>query len=282
MKQKYIFSSKKTGKFRKSPTTNKHRIPFSKLVLEIIKSSDIILEILDARFIQKTRNLEMEKIIKSLNKKLIYVLNKSDLAKISEIKREFDFEEIEPYVLFSCVTNIGRKRLREKIKLEVSRLKIKERDAQVGVIGYPNTGKSSLINVLARRKGAGTSPTPGFTKAIQKIRLTKNIVIFDTPGIFPEKENPTINSLILKKHAQIGVNTYNQVKEPEMVVAEIMKNHLGKLERFYNVESDNDSEVLIEKLGRKKNFLRKGNEVDTKRTAKFILKDWQEGKMIYV
>ena len=147
MRVKYNFSSKKTGKFRKSPTTNKHKVSFIELVLEIIKTSDIILEVLDARLIEKTRNPDMEKIIKNSNKKIIYVLNKADLAKVSEIKKEFDLKQIEPYVWFSCVTDLGRKRLREKIKIEVAKMKIKDRDAQVGVIGYPNTGKSSLINV---------------------------------------------------------------------------------------------------------------------------------------
>ncbi len=279
MEGRYNFSMKKTGKFKKSPTTNKHRVPFPKLVIEIIKTSDIILEVLDARFINETRNLEMENIVKDKSKKLIYVLNKSDLIRVSDLKKDFDLKEIEPYVLFSCVSKIGRKRLRDRIKFEVKKLKLGEKQARIGVIGYPNTGKSSLINVLAMRHGAGTSSQPGYTKVIQKIRFNKDIVILDTPGVFPEKENPETRASALKKHAEIGTSTFNEVREPELVVMEIMKKNPRILESFYGIESDGDVEIFLSALGEKKKFLKKGGRVDAVRTARFVLKDWQTGKI---
>lgn len=279
MNYRYNFSMKRTGKFKKSPTTNKHRVPEAKLVVEIIKTSDIVLEVLDARYISQTRNLQTEKIVKDKGKKLIYVLNKSDLIKVSDLKRNIDLKEIEPYVLFSCVSKIGRKRLRDRIKFEVKKLRLGDKQARIGVIGYPNTGKSSLINVLAMRRGAGTSSQPGFTKAIQKIRFNKDIVILDTPGVFPEKENPETKASALKKHAEIGTNTFNEVREPELVVMELMNKHPGVLEKFYEIESKNDVEIFLRVLGEKKKFLKKRGETDLTRTARFVLKDWQTGKI---
>jgi len=53
----------------------------------------------------------------------------------------------------------------------------------VGVIGYPNVGKSSLINSLKRGKACGVSSVPGFTKNLQEIQLDSKVKILDCPGV---------------------------------------------------------------------------------------------------
>lgn len=53
----------------------------------------------------------------------------------------------------------------------------------VGIIGYPNVGKSSVINSLKRSRVCGVGATPGFTKVAQQITLDKNIKLLDCPGI---------------------------------------------------------------------------------------------------
>jgi ribosome biogenesis GTPase A len=250
-----------------------------KLAKDVIRISDIVLEVLDARFIEDTRNKAIEKYIHEQGKFLIYVLNKADLIKLSEIKQKLELLELKPYVFFSCKTKIGRKRLRDMIKIEVRRLKIKHAKAHVGVVGYPNTGKSSLINLLSGRRAAGTAAEAGFTKGISKIRFNRDILILDTPGVISEIENAEINKMDLKKEAKIGVRTYDKVKEPDFVVSRLMLENRGLFENFYEIPAEGDAEVLLEQLGRKKGFLTKGNKVDTDKTARYILKDWQEGKI---
>ena len=64
-----------------------------------------------------------------------------------------------------------------------------------------------------------------------------------------------------------------------MVVTGLMKSNSKEIEKYYDINAKGDPEILIEKLGRKKGFLRKGGLVDEDRTAKFIIKNWQEGKI---
>src|SRR3989344_3110019 len=232
MRVRYSFSSRRT---RQLKNIRKQKEKYPSLAKKIIQMSDIILEVLDSRFIKETRNIELEKQIISQGKKIIYVLVKS-------IKKP-----------------IGK--------------------TTVGVIGYPNTGKSSLINSLIGRRSAGTGADAGFTKGIQKIRLTQEIVLLDSPGIIPNKEYSSSESYLISKQTKLGARSYSQVKNPEIVVSDLIREFPDAFDKFYNIQSRGNSEILIEELGRKKGFLKKGNCVDEDKTARMILRDWQEGKI---
>jgi len=259
---------------------NEHKIKFPQAVRDIIRTSDIVLEILDARAIEKTRNLEIEELIKKEGKKLILVINKADLIDISKFKKNKELVKFEPYVFYSVKKKIGKAKLQKVIKIEVRKSKTLFPKARVGIIGYPNTGKSSLINSLIGRKKVSTSSESGHTKAIQEIRFSKDIVLLDTPGVIPDNENSDVKLTDLKKHVQINVKTYNKVKNPDFIILELMKKSPGVLQRYYNIETD-DVEELLTKLGKRFNYLKKGGEVDMDRTARTIIKAVQEGRIAF-
>lgn len=261
----------------KSENTNKHKSSVPSLIDHVINEADIIFEVLDSRFLEKTRNTEIEKRVKKLGKILVYIFNKSDLVDINKAKIEKDFGELKPNLFFSSKKRKGAATLRRLIKIETR--KIKKDAVNIGIIGYPNTGKSSLINFLVGRKMARTSSEAGFTKGIQKIKISEGVYLIDTPGIIPPEEKSYENRAFLVKHSQIGSITWDRTKNPEMVVFELMKEYPGVLEARYGVDANGDVESLIEMLGRKFHYLKKGNEVDEDRTAKHILREWQEGKI---
>ena len=258
----------------KSFGTNVHKKKFPDIVREVISKSDIVLEILDARFIKETRNVELENLIKNKGKKLIYVLNKADLVEDKFIKDQINEQKLLPYVIISCRRRRGSQILRNRIKIEAKKIDFPEK--RIGIIGYPNVGKSSVINLLTGRPSAKTAFEAGFTRGMLKIKLAENIFVIDTPGVFPGKE---IKDETFAQHVKIGSRNYDKIHDPEFVVSSIMKEYPGVFEKFYNIKVKNDSDLLIEKLGRKKAFLVKGNEVDIDRTSRLILKDWQAGKM---
>ena len=149
----------------------------------------------------------------------------------------------------------------------------------VGVIGYPNTGKSSMINLLIGKKSAKTGAEAGFTKGVQKLKLTPEIMLLDSPGVIPEADYSNINKSAIAKHTIVGGRSHSQVKNPEMVIAKLMNEFKGVLEKHYKIQAKEDSEILIKKLGEKKGFLKKEGQVNEDKTARFILKEWQEGKI---
>ncbi|MEK6858302.1 MAG: GTPase [Nanoarchaeota archaeon] len=275
MRIRYSFSSRKT---RQIEGNNRHKRPFPDVVHDMLKMADIIIEVIDARFIDETRNLELEEAIHKAKKRLVYVFNKSDVADISRVKKEISEKRLTPFVLLSCKTFMGKKRLRERLQIETKRLHLSRR-ALVGIIGYPNTGKSSLINMLTGRKTVGTSPQAGFTKGLQKIAFTRDIHVIDTPGVISKKDSPATEKENIVRSVKIGIKTYDRVKNPLFVVAKLMRNFPGIFDKYYEFDSGNDPEILIEHLGKKHNLLAKGGIIDSDRTARLILKDWQTGKI---
>ena len=243
----------------------------------MIEQSDILLFVLDARFLAETRNLPLEEKIRKIGKKLIYVVNKADLA--GNLDRK-ELKQISPHFIISCKQRTGIDRLRVQLQIIVKELRKevhKEGPVRAGIVGYPNTGKSSVINaILGRKEHARVSPQSGFTKGIQILKLSEGFYLLDTPGIIQESERQGKGNPV--KLAAIGVKTYDQIKNPEMIVDSLMKKFPLAFGKFYGIDAQGDSEKLIELFGRKRGFIMKGNIVDEERAAREIIKAFQKSK----
>jgi len=271
---RYSFGSRHTGKIK---NIKKQRGKYPDVMKDVVRISDIILEVLDSRYIDETRNLEMEASMEKLGKRLIYVLNKADLVDVKKIEKKLP-GELSPYVFVSTKSRKGARDLRDRIMIEAKRVDLGDRKrVHVGIVGYPNVGKSSIINLVARKGAAPVSSKAGYTRGMQKIRMSEGILILDTPGVIPESKYSSSSSVRFMEDAKIGARTYSDVRDPEDVVHYLMKEHWGYIERFYGLEALGDVDRLIESLGRERGFLGKGGVVDIDRTARLILRDWQSG-----
>ena len=244
---------------------------FWKVVNKVIDDSDILLLILDAKLSNETRNEEIENKVINKNKPFIYVINKCDL--ISQEESEKIKKRFRPSVFVSSTEYHGLKMLRETIII-MGKREYPDKDRYVaGILGYPNVGKSSLINAMTGRAAAGVSNASGFTKGVQKIKVDNKLLFLDTPGVIPYKENDA------EKHAIISTVDYNKAKDLDLIVMQLMEKFKGKIEEHFNVEVNLDFEEKIEEIAKSKNLLRKGGVPDIERTCRLILKEWQEGKI---
>lgn len=100
----------------------------------------------------------------------------------------------------------------------------------VGVVGFPNVGKSSVINSLKRQKAAVVGNTPGVTKKMQEISLDKNIVLIDSPGVVLST-NEQSDSLILRQAIKVEELT-DPVRPVEALLNRIENEQLLK---FYRI-----------------------------------------------
>jgi len=278
MRARYSFSSRRT---RKIDNIRKQKKKYPTIADKIVQDSDIILQILDSRFPEETRNPELEEEILQKGKRIIYVFNKSDLVDKRKLKK---FNHLNPSISISCTKYQNIKDLRNLIKRIAKQIKKPvDRDKlgkiTVGVIGYPNTGKSSLINILIGKSSAGVGSDAGFTKNIQKLKLSEEIILLDSPGVIPKKEYSSSDSEKIAMHTKLGGRSYSQVKEAEMVVANLMKDHSKEIEKFYKIKAKGDSEILLEEIAKQKGFFKSKGLIDEDKAARVILKDWQQGKI---
>lgn len=236
------------------------------MVDDVINQSDVVLEVLDARLIDETRNNEIEERIEMADKKLIHVVNKIDLIDKDTIKERL--KELSNPVFVSSKERLGTTILRHKI-LEIGGKDI----IVVGVVGYPNTGKSSVINALAGSNKARASPTSGFTRGIQKVKAGHRIILLDTPGVIPIDDQDVV------RHALIGSKNAQSIKEPDLVAMDLIKALKGRVEKHYGVKPNDDPELALENIAKKMNRLKKGGIPDIDNISKTIIMDWQRGRI---
>lgn len=161
---------------------------------------DIVLELVDARIPESSRNPMIDEIIKQ--KPRIVVLNKADLADKKMTQRWIDYYEQEGYraIAIDAQHSVGLKQL-EKVCQELMQpyfekqkaKGIKPRPIRLMILGIPNVGKSTLINRFVGKNQAITGNKPGVTKAQRWLKMGKSFELLDTPGIlWPKFEDPSV------------------------------------------------------------------------------------------
>ncbi len=235
---------------------------FWNIVNKVIEKSDIILLILDARMPELTRHAEIEDKVKRTGKKLLYIYNKSDLL------AELPFTMLRPSVVVSSTKRLGGTRLYKKI-LELS----KGKECKVGVLGYPNVGKSSVINLIKGASSARVSSVAGMTRGVQWIKAGSKIWLLDTPGVIPYNERDTA------KHVRIGTKNPHELRDPDVFAMEFIQENPDLIEKHYSVKHGDDAYDTLEKLAVTKKLFIRGSKPDIERMARKLLEDWQRGKL---
>jgi nuclear GTP-binding protein len=141
----------------------------------------------------------------------------------------------------------------------------------VGMVGYPNTGKSSIINTLRKKKVCVVAPIAGETKVWQYITLMKRIYMIDCPGIVPPNQSDTDEDLLLRGSVRV-----ENVEYPAQYIDTVLKRVQPKyLQRTYELkEPVTDAVTFLEIICRKSGRLLKGGEADIDGAAKMVLNDW--------
>lgn len=241
-------------------------------VEHVIRKADIVLLIVDARMPELARNREIESVVRNQGKRLVCVFNKIDLLNSKDLNKLK--EEFNESFFVSGNKNIGISKLKVGILILAKRMGIEF--PHVGVVGYPNVGKSAIINALAHGARTKVTSIAGTTKGVQWVKVGK-LRIIDSPGVITYEENE-------ERLGFIGAKNPEQMQNPESVACEIIDHSIKKnkkaFEEMYKlkVEKEDLFEILME-IGKKRGYLAKGGVVDEKRTAIQIIRDWQKGKL---
>ena len=251
---------------------------------EDIKLIDIVVELVDARVPNSSRNPDIDSLAN--NKARIIILNKSDLADSSKNAEWIEyFKEKGFYVV--AIDSRKKSSIKEVSKIiDKACAKKKERDLKRGiknrpiramVVGIPNVGKSTFINTYAGKASAKTGNKPGVTKGKQWIRLNKNVELLDTPGIlWPKFEDKQVGFNL----ACIGSMNDNLLDNSEIangIVEFIIKNYPGLIGDRYDVDESDDIVDIIDNIAKNRNCIKKGEEIDYNKTYNLIIDEFRSG-----
>lgn len=265
-----------------------HMAKAKREVLEALDKIDLVIELRDARIPIASKNPLIDEIIK--NKPRLVLLCKACLADpkvtakwINYLNNEntiaLDIDSIEMYNMKKIIP-YANKALESLFKKRAEK-GISSKQIKAMIVGIPNVGKSTLINVLAKRKSLPVGDKPGVTKAQAWLKVTDDFMLLDTPGILWPKFEDQMTGVKLAICGAIKEEILD-MHEIAKVALEIVKNQYPKaiLER-YNIENANEIEVLdlIEQIGRRRGAITKGNVVDIDRSIDIFITDLQKGRL---
>ena len=238
--------------------------------MRAIKDADLILFILDARMPELSRNKDLEEKLRNSKKEFLIVFNKIDLISSHTLA---DLKKQNPRAFFTTdkTKDVNKLRIALLIKSKKSQHKL-----EIGIVGYPNVGKSAITNALSRSAKTKVSSKAGTTTGNQWAS-SSSFKIIDSPGVIPFEDDEI-------KLGILGAKNPEKLRNPETVATEIIKliqNHNPKkLENFYRFKiKDKDEYEILLQIGQAKKLLKKGGLVEETRTALMIIKDWQTGKL---
>lgn len=245
-----------------------HMAKTRRLISESLKLVDGVIHLADARLPKSSQNPLLYELAK--NKPTLLVLAKADLADPARtrawlkggdtIALSLRDNRIKPELLAFITEGLEKTQRRRFI-----------RPWRVMVVGIPNVGKSTLINLLAGRRSAKVGDRPGITRSRQWIKISAELEMLDTPGIlWPKVEDRSVSV----KLAAAGC-----IRDEILPIAEVATWLLGFLSREYPLALERFSGRDLAAVAKSMGAVSKGGDLDLEKAAILLLRDFRSGRL---
>jgi ribosome biogenesis GTPase A len=249
-----------------------------------IKLVDAVIYMLDARCPRACLNPSLFDLIK--NKPVVYILNKSDLANENANKKWL--EDFKAHGKFCIETNStltsNAKKTIAFIKSALNDIVLRYKAKGVNkvlramVVGIPNCGKSSFINMLCNSKRAATGDKPGVTKGRQWVKIDENIELLDTPGTL----YPSFSDQQAARHIAYIGSINDEILDIKELALNLNEQLAASNQQLFKDRYKTGEETgieLLEAIAKKRGYVLKGGELDLERCAKSVLDDFRKGRL---
>jgi nuclear GTP-binding protein len=292
------------------------RKQFDKVYKQVVDSADVVLYVLDARDPIGTRSKEVEQMVMAADKgskRMIFILNKIDLVPppvlrswLNFLRRSFPTLPLRASKPAPNAKTFEHKDLTMKATSEALFKALKtfaesrqlKRSVKVGIIGYPNVGKSSVINALTSRMSGRGAAAPvgaeaGVTTSLREVKLDGKLKLLDSPGIvFANVQEGSKESKIQQQARLILLNAVppKEINDPVPAVALLLKRLSSSEELFsklmevydlpalHSVGSDKTTDFLVQ-VARKRGRLGRGGVPNLHSAAQTVINDWRDGRI---
>ena len=265
-----------------------HMTKTKRMIKASLPLVDAVVEILDARVPESSRNPDLQSLIEG--KPRIIILNKCDTADDASTQKWISWYRNQGILAIAadCRSGKGLNKFIPAVKQVLADLiqkyeskGMKGRVLHLMVVGIPNVGKSSFTNRLAGQKKAKVEDRPGVTRTKQWVKLSEDIELLDMPGVlWPKFEDMSVG----EKLAFTGA-VKDDVVDIETLACRLLcvlnslyKNELTTRYKIETVE-DEDGYELLKKVGKARGMLVSGGEINTERAAITVLDEFRGGKL---
>ena len=262
-----------------------HMKKTKEIIIDNLKLVDVVLEIIDSRIPISSRNPMIDEIV--ADKPRMIIMNKSDLSDPEVNKKwiaKFKEEGI-PAILMNSKENVQVDKIYKEAKILLKEKFKKNEEKNIDnplirmmIVGVPNSGKSTFINKLSKKKGAKVGNRPGITQSKQWIKAGSNIQLLDTPGILWPKFEEKIG---------LHLSFTNAIRDEVLNIEDLTLKFLEEMKEIkpealvdrYGIDPEAPALKIYEAIAKKRGAIIAGGDFDYTRTANIILNDFRSGKL---
>ena len=246
---------------------------------------DVIVEVLDARIPNASSNPLIEELRLARQRPSLKVLNKADLADPAVTRAWLDlFNQRQGVsaVALSCRHAGDAAKIPQLCQPLAPHRNSSAKPLRMLIMGVPNVGKSTLMNMLLKRRIARVGDEPAVTKVQQRHKLNDHMAITDSPGLlWGTIKDPHVGLLLATINA-VGHSVVDDEEVAEFLAAVLLSRYPARLTARYGFAVEGlTSTSLIDAIGKKRGCLltRSGGGIDRDKAARILLSDYRDGTL---
>ncbi len=254
-----------------------HMARTKRVVKDLLKHVDVVIEVIDARVPASSRNPDVDALVGEKHR--IIAMNKSDLAAVAETARwsAFFVRQGHQVAVLAATEGQGVRALTAAVEAS-ARPRAGGRPRRAMLMGIPNVGKSSLINRLAKRAKTRTGALPGVTRGPQWVRVGSAFELLDLPGTLPPRLGDQEVVFRLAVTGALEAGAFDEVQAAMGLLEYLKTVGPGVIEGRYGVVPGS-AEAVLEGIAVARGLLRAGGLPDLSRGAQVLLSEFRTGRL---